>query len=235
MFFITTANNLHGIPVPLQDRMEIIQLNGYTEEEKLNIATGFLLPKQLEANGFKAMISPSATRPFLRSSGATPERPGCVTLSGTLPASAARLPVTGLKNKEPRQEIPHILSSGHQAYLGVPKYRFGLAEERDEIGLTTGMAWTEVGGELLQIEATLMPGSGKLTITGKLGDVMQESAQAALSYVRSRALRLGLDTDFYQKTRYSCSCAGRGDPQGWAVCRYYHCHLHCLGPSQASG
>ena len=81
----------------------------------------------------------------------------------------------------------------------MPKYRFGLAEERDEIGLTTGMAWTEVGGELLQIEATVMPGSGKLTITGKLGDVMQESARAALSYVRSRALRLGLDSDFYQK------------------------------------
>jgi len=198
VFFITTANTLHGIPVPLQDRMEIIQLNGYTEEEKLHIANDFLLPKQLEANGFKPdeiAINEKALFDIIRR---YTREAGVRSLERTIASVCRKVARERLKNKEPRKKY-RISPQSIERYLGVPKYRFGLAEERDEIGLTTGMAWTEVGGELLQIEATIMPGSGKLTITGKLGDVMQESAQAALSYVRSRAMRLGLDTDFYQK------------------------------------
>ena len=198
VFFITTANNLHGIPVPLQDRMEIIQLNGYTEEEKLHIATGFLLQKQLEANGFKpgeiAIGEPAILEIIRRYT----REAGVRSLERTIASVCRKVARDRLKNHEPRKKY-RVSPEDIEGYLGVPKYRFGLAEERDEIGLTTGMAWTEVGGELLQIEATVMPGSGKLTITGKLGDVMQESARAALSYVRSRALRLGLDSDFYQK------------------------------------
>ncbi len=198
VFFITTANNLHGIPAPLQDRMEIIQLNGYTEEEKLNIATDFLLPKQLEANGFKKdeiAINEKAILDIIRR---YTREAGVRSLERTIASVCRKVARERLKNKEPRKKY-RISPQSIERYLGVPKYRFGLAEEHDEIGLTTGMAWTEVGGELLQIEATIMPGSGKLTITGKLGDVMQESAQAAMSYVRSRAMRLGIDTDFYQK------------------------------------
>ena len=198
VFFITTANNLHGIPVPLQDRMEIIQLNGYTEEEKLHIATGFLLPKQLEANGFKpgeiAIGEPAILEIIRRYT----REAGVRSLERTIAKVCRKVARERLKNREPRRRY-RIAPEDIEGYLGVAKYRFGLAEERDEVGLATGMAWTEVGGELLQIEATVLPGSGKLTITGKLGDVMQESARAALSYVRSRALRLGLDSDFYQK------------------------------------
>jgi len=198
VFFITTANNLHGIPVPLQDRMEIIQLNGYTEEEKLNIANDFLLPKQLEANGFKKdeiAINEKAVLDIIRR---YTREAGVRSLERTIASVCRKVARERLKNKEPRKKY-RISPQSIERYLGVPKYRFGLAEEHDEIGLTTGMAWTEVGGALLQIEATIMPGSGKLTITGKLGDVMQESVQAAMSYVRSRAMRLGIDTDFYQK------------------------------------
>ena len=198
VFFITTANNLHGIPVPLQDRMEIIQLNGYTEEEKLHIATGFLLQKQLEANGFKpgeiAIGEPAILEIIRRYT----REAGVRSLERTIAKVCRKVARERLKNREPRRKY-RIAPEDIEGYLGVAKYRFGLAEERDEVGLATGMAWTEVGGELLQIEATVLPGSGKLTITGKLGDVMQESARAALSYVRSRALRLGLDSDFYQK------------------------------------
>jgi len=198
VFFITTANTLHGIPVPLQDRMEIIQLSGYTEEDKLHIATDFLLPKQLEANGFKPDEIALNDKAILDIVRRYTREAGVRSLERTIASVCRKVARERLKNKEPRKKY-RISPQGVERYLGVPKYRFGLAEEHDEIGLTTGMAWTEVGGELLQIEATIMPGSGKLTITGKLGDVMQESAQAAMSYVRSRAMRLGLFADFYQK------------------------------------
>lgn len=198
VFFITTANTLHGIPLPLQDRMEVIQLNGYTEEEKQHIATDFLLPKQLAANGFKSdeiTINEKAILDIIRR---YTREAGVRGLERALAGICRKVARERLKNKETKKKF-RISPQTVERYLGVPKYRFGLAEENSEIGLATGMAWTEVGGELLQIEATIMPGSGKLTITGKLGDVMQESARAALSYVRSRAMRLGLETDFYQK------------------------------------
>ncbi len=198
VFFITTANNLHGIPLPLQDRMEIIRLNGYTEEEKLRIADGFLLPKQLEANGFKAddiHFSEQAVLEIIRH---YTREAGVRNLERTIAAVCRKVARDRLKKKDLQKKY-RLSSQSISRYLGVPKHRYGLAEERDGIGLATGLAWTEVGGELLQIESTLMPGAGKLIVTGKLGDVMQESAQAALSYVRSRAMRLGLAPDFYQK------------------------------------
>ncbi len=198
IFFITTANNLHGIPVPLQDRMEIIQLSGYTEEDKLKIAEGFLIPKQLEENGFKPgdiQLTGGAILEIIRRYTKEAGVRNLERIIASLCRKVARDRLKkNLKNKKYRISVQSVLK-----YLGTPKYRYGRAEENDEIGLTTGLAWTEVGGELLQIEATLMAGSGKLTITGKLGDVMQESAQAALSYVRSRASVLGLEEDFYQK------------------------------------
>ncbi len=197
VFFITTANTLHGIPIPLQDRMEIIQLSGYTEEEKKNIASGFLIPKQLEANGFSLESISFSSGAILEIIQRYTREAGVRNLERTIAAVCRKVARDRLKRKEPDKQY-RISRQSIGKYLGVPKFRFGLAEKRDEIGLTTGMAWTEVGGELLQIEATIMPGGGKMIVTGKLGDVMQESAQAALSYVRSRAMRLGLEPDFYK-------------------------------------
>ena len=198
VFFITTANSLHGIPVPLQDRMEIIKINGYTEEEKQKIAEGYLVPKQLEANGFKKgdiHLSDQAVLDVVR---LYTREAGVRSLERTI-ASICRKVARDRLKKNLKDKKYKIGAQSVAKYLGTPKFRFGLAEEKDNVGLSTGLAWTEVGGELLQIEATLMPGGGKLLITGKLGDVMQESAQAAMSYVRSRAVMLGLDPEFFKK------------------------------------
>jgi len=198
VFFITTANYLHGIPAPLQDRMEIIELNGYTEEEKQKIAEGFLVPKQLEANGFEegaVHMSEGAIMEIIRR---YTREAGVRNLERSI-ASVCRKVARDRLKRNLKTKKTRITAQSVVKFLGTPKFRYGLAEEQDQIGLTTGLAWTQVGGELLQIEATIMPGSGKLTITGKLGDVMQESAQAALSYVRSRSMRFGFETDFYKK------------------------------------
>ena len=198
VFFITTANNLHGIPLPLQDRMEVIHLNGYTEEDKLKIADGFLIPKQLEANGFKDGDIGFSDQAILEIVRRYTREAGVRNLERTLAAVCRKVARKRLKMKAPKKKF-RLSRQSVCKYLGIPRYRYGLAEERHEIGLATGLAWTEVGGELLQIESTLMPGSGKMTVTGKLGEVMQESVQAALSYVRSRAMRLGLESDFYRE------------------------------------
>lgn len=198
IFFITTANNLDGIPLPLQDRMEIIRLNGYTEEEKQKIAEGYLIPKQLKVNGFKPddiTLTTDGTMEVIRR---YTREAGVRNFERTIASVFRKIARDRLKKKTKTKKY-RVTAKGVNKYLGTPKFRFGLAEERDEVGLVTGLAWTSVGGELLQIEATIMPGTGKMTVTGKLGDVMQESSQAALSYVRSRAKRLGLATDFYQK------------------------------------
>ncbi len=200
VFFITTANNLHAIPPPLRDRMEIIKLSGYTEEEKLRIAELFLVPKQLEANGFRAGAIRFNEAALLIMIRRYTREAGVRDLERNIASICRKVARERQRSKaEPGRGAVRIDEKAVQRHLGIPKFRFGLAEERDEIGLSTGMAWTEVGGELLQVETTLMPGSGQLTVTGKLGDVMQESAKAALSYVRSRALRFGLDPDFYRK------------------------------------
>lgn len=198
VFFITTANSLHGIPVPLQDRLEIISINGYTEEDKLEIAQEYLIPKQLKENGFKfgeIQLSSGAILEIVRR---YTKEAGVRNLERLI-ASLCRKIARDRQKKKDKNKKYRVTVQSVGKFLGTPRFRYGRAGERDEIGLTTGLAWTEVGGELLQIEATLMPGKGKLIITGKLGDVMQESAQAALSYVRSRGDVLGLAADFYQK------------------------------------
>jgi len=197
VMFITTANTLHGIPPPLQDRMEIIRLAGYMEVEKLRIAEQFLVPKQLEANGFtdeqvqltrKAIVK--MIRRYTREAGVRNlERQ----ISKVL-RKVARQVVGG--DAQGRLEVD---GKDLRKYLGVHKFRYGVKEEKEKVGIATGLAWTEFGGELLIVEVAVMPGSGKLTVTGKLGEVMQESAQAAMSYVRSRGWGLGLKTDFYDK------------------------------------
>ena len=197
ILFITTANTLFSIPAPLQDRMEIIRLPGYTEMEKTSIARQFLIKKQLEANGLtesQLRLSNGSileiVRRFTRESGVR-------NLEREI-ASICRKAARAVLKEGP----DHVVRVGEKSvakYLGVPKFRYGRAEEKDEIGMSTGLAWTESGGEVLQTEVVLMPGKGKLTLTGKLGDVMQESAQAAMAYIRSRALYLNLPRNFYQK------------------------------------
>ncbi len=197
VMFITTANTLHSIPGPLKDRMEIIRIAGYTEFEKMHIARGFLVPKQREANGLKpeqVEVSDNALRGIVQK---YTREAGVRSLEREIATICRKVAIEVVKHGP-----EHHVSVNAQAlpkYLGVPKFRFGRAEEKDEIGLANGLAWTEVGGEMLTTEVTVVPGKGKLTITGKLGDVMQESAQAAMSYVRSRAAHLGLDRDFYAK------------------------------------
>jgi len=197
VFFITTANVIHTIPQPLQDRMEILRLSGYTEPEKLEIAKRFLVPKQREATGLKqdnlvytdeAIVG--IIRNYTREAGVRNLEREIANIS----RKVARKVVQGSRTLKVVVDAENL----HE-YLGVIKFRDTKAEEKNEIGLSTGLAWTEVGGQILNIEATVMQGKGKLTLTGKLGDVMQESAQAALSYVRSRASRLGLPTDFYRR------------------------------------
>ena len=197
ILFITTANNLHGIPLPLQDRMEIIRLPGYTEYEKLLIAEGFLVPKQTEANGLtkeNIQFTTNAIQMIIRR---YTREAGVRNLEREI-ASVCRKVAREVTKDDGKKSLK-ITAQSIQKYLGVHRFRYGQLEEKDEIGMATGLAWTHVGGELLSIETVIMPGKGKLTVTGKLGDVMQESAHAALSYVRSRAGRLGLKKHFYKK------------------------------------
>ncbi|MFH1017748.1 MAG: endopeptidase La [Pseudomonadota bacterium] len=196
VMFITTANSLYGIPKPLQDRMEIIHLTGYTEDEKLNIAVRHLLPKQIGENGLRDAnieFTEKAIRCIIRR---YTKESGVRNLEREMGSVCRKVAKEVVRNgAEFKMKItPSVV----QKFLGPPKYRYGVAEQKSFIGLTTGLAWTEQGGDLLAIEVTVMPGKGKLTITGKLGEVMQESAQAALSYVRSRAKAMGLKDDFYQ-------------------------------------
>lgn len=197
VMFITTANTLPAIPAPLQDRMEIIRLPGYTEVEKLEIAERYLIPKQREANGLQKKnisFTDSSLKFIIRR---YTREAGVRNLEREI-ASVSRKVAREVAKSGDKEMFIRITPRKVTQYLGVPKFHYGLAEESDQIGMCTGLAWTEVGGELLSTEVSVMPGKGKLTITGKLGDVMQESAQAAMSYVRSRAEKLGIKEDFYQ-------------------------------------
>src|SRR5712691_5403139 len=197
VMFITTANNLERIPRPLQDRMEIIRIAGYTELEKLNIAKKYLIPKQHEANGLKAeniVLSDSALLGIIRH---YTKEAGVRNLEREIAAVCRKVTVEVVKKD--RSARIRVSGKSLNAYLGPPRYRYGKAEVEHKIGVATGLAWTDLGGELLATEVQVMPGKGKLLITGRLGEVMQESAQAAMSYVRSRAEELGLERDFYQK------------------------------------
>jgi ATP-dependent Lon protease len=177
--------------------MEVIRIPGYTEDEKLNIARNYLVPKQLRENGLKPAelaISDSAVRNVVRY---YTREAGVRNLEREL-AKICRKVVKSLL-LQPKDRQTHIVPKSLQKYLGVRRYRYGLAEENDQVGQVTGLAWTEVGGELLTIEAMVVPGKGKLMHTGQLGEVMQESIQAATTVVRSRARVLGIDEDFHQK------------------------------------
>ena len=196
VLFVATANVLHTIPGPLQDRMEILRLHGYTEVEKLEIAKQYLVKKQLEGTGVTAeqiSFTDSALKGIIR--GYTREA-GVRNLEreiGNVCRKVARRVVqNGPEHKE------EITAENLEAILGVAKFRDSQVHEKSEVGLVTGLAWTEVGGSILQTEVQVLDGKGKMTATGQLGDVMQESAQAALSYIRSRARQLGLERDFYR-------------------------------------
>ena len=195
VMFITTANSLHNIPQPLMDRMEIIRIPGYTEEEKVEIAGRYLIPKQIKQHGLDAgkfRISEGAVRRIIRE---YTREAGVRNLERSLAGICRK---AARKVVEDRRRNIRVNRKSIPRYLGVPAYRYGLAEKEDEIGVATGLAWTEAGGELLAIEATQLKGRGKMILTGKLGEVMKESAQAALSYIRSRAEELGLEENFYE-------------------------------------
>jgi ATP-dependent Lon protease len=195
VMFVTTANSM-AIPGPLLDRMEVIRLPGYTEDEKTNIAERYLIPKQIKGNGLRKnelTISEAAVRDIIRY---YTREAGVRNLEREI-SKICRKVVKSLMLK-PRNKSVVVTPRNLDKYLGVRRFRYGMAEEKDQVGQATGLAWTEVGGELLTIEAAVVPGKGKLTQTGQLGDVMQESVQAALTVVRSRSTLLGISPDFYE-------------------------------------
>jgi ATP-dependent Lon protease len=210
VMWIATANSLN-IPSALLDRMEVIRIPGYTEDEKLNIAMRYLLPKQFKANGLKdgeLKVSDGALRDivryYTRESGVRNlEREISKICRKVIKEIALEGPKVqkkiSAKGSAKKDSIKQVTPKNLEHFLGVRRYDFGRAEEHNEVGLVTGLAWTEVGGELLQIEATLVPGKGQMILTGKLGEVMQESVKAAHSVVRARAESLGLDQEFHQK------------------------------------
>ena len=200
VMFITTANSTHSIPRPLLDRMELIGLSGYTEGEKVNIAERHLIPKQIKEHGltpehihFKKIAVKNIISKYTQEAGVRNLEREIATVC----RKTARDIVEG-KKKRSRNVTKKMIYK----LLGAPRYRYGKAEEENEIGLTNGLCWTQIGGDLLSTEVSVVPGKGRLTLTGQLGSVMQESAKAAMSYVRSRAGELGLEKDFYQN--YDC-------------------------------
>jgi len=200
VMFVATANSLN-IPSPLLDRMEVIRIPGYTEDEKLNIARRYLVPKQMEQHGLKAeelVISDAVLTDIIRY---YTREAGVRNLEREI-AKICRKVVKRLalgKGKDKDKDKVLVTTRTLDGFLGVRRFHYGVVEENNEVGQVTGLAWTEVGGELLHIEATLMPGKGRLTQTGQLGEVMQESIQAAMTVVRSRAELLGIDPGFYQQ------------------------------------
>lgn len=198
IMFITTANVLQTIPAPLQDRMEVIRIAGYTEQEKLNIAQKFLVTKEMEANGLVPDNIDLTKGALLRLIRQYTREAGVRNLEREIASICRKVAKEIVSNSGTTKKII-ITSKNVQKYLGVPKFRHGETEGKDQIGLTVGLAWTEVGGELLVIEASIMEGTGRMVMTGKLGDVMQESVQAALTYIRARAEKFGLPKNFYKK------------------------------------
>jgi ATP-dependent Lon protease len=201
VMFVATANTLN-IPAPLLDRMEVIRLSGYTEDEKVNIAVKYLLPRQMKNNGLKEgelAVSEPAVRDIVRY---FTREAGVRSLEREISKicrKAVKQLLTDRKATEGKVHRITVTPKNLDKFLGVRKYSFGMAEKKNQVGQVTGLAWTEVGGELLTIETVTMPGKGKTITTGKLGEVMQESIQAALSVVRNRSRKLGVKEDFYQK------------------------------------
>ncbi|MFO7564241.1 MAG: endopeptidase La [Enhygromyxa sp.] len=197
VLFLCTANSLHTIPLPLQDRMEIIELTGYTDEDKLKIARQYLLPKQRELNGLDEVeinFSDASVKELVHH---YTKEAGVRSLEREIAAVLRKVARDYVKDNKKRKSFK-VDSKAVQKYLGPRKFRYQRGEESDQIGMTNGLAVTIFGGDLLPAEVTITPGKGKVTLTGKLGEVMQESARAAITYVRSRCLSLGLDPDFYE-------------------------------------
>jgi len=196
VMFVATANTM-SIPAPLLDRMEVIRLSGYTEDEKINIAMRYLLPKQMKNNGVKAgelSVSESAIRDIVRY---YTREAGVRSLEREI-SKICRKVVKSLLMKKRDQRVT-VSARNLDHYLGVRRFNYGLAEKNNQVGQVTGLAWTEVGGELLTVEAAVMPGKGNIQRTGLLGDVMKESVEAARSVVRARAARLGIKDDAFEK------------------------------------
>ncbi len=196
VMFITTANVLYQIPAPLQDRMEIITIPGYTEEEKIAIAQNFLVPKQIEENGLKTSnveFSEDSLKKLIRD---YTREAGVRELERNISSICRKVARHVLKKDNDMIQLSH---EKIEEYLGVAKYRKNTTEKNDQVGLSTGLAWTQTGGDILQIESSVVKGKGNVKLTGKLGDVMKESAEAAFSYIRSRAEALGLEEGFNEK------------------------------------
>jgi ATP-dependent Lon protease len=196
VMFITTANLLDTIPPALQDRMEVIHFPGYTEDEKLHIAKQYLVPKQLKEHGLtegKLVIADTALTEIIRRH---TREAGVRNLERNIAAICRQIARSVVEGKKAKTTVT---ARNLHRYLGPQRFSFGMAEEKDEVGVATGLVWTEVGGDVIFIEATTMKGKGELMLTGQLGDVMRESAQAAVTYIRTRAKALGIDEDFLQK------------------------------------
>ena len=219
--FVTTANSL-DMPQPLLDRMEIIRLEGYTEDEKVEIAKRHLIPKQMEAHGLKAERADlhrrrrcaTMIRHYTREAGVR-----------TLERELAKVARKSLRQiLEGKAEKVELTPDNLGDFLGVRKFRYGMGEEEDQIGAVTGLAWTEVGGELLTIEAVTVPGKGQIKTTGKLGEVMQESIQAAMSFVKARAPAYGVKPIDLRAQGHPRPLARRRGAQGRAVGGHRHGH-----------
>ncbi len=192
VLFITTANSAYNIPRPLLDRMEVIEISGYTEEDKVNIATGYLVPKQIKEHGLKKKninFSEAALRKIIRE---YTREAGVRSLERQIASICRKVARQVVKDKN---YTAAVTVNSLAKYLGTAKYRYGTAEKKSQVGVTTGLAWTDTGGDILAIEVALTKGKGRLTLTGKLGEVMKESAQAGLTYVRSKAEELGISPD----------------------------------------
>ena len=218
VLFITTANTVASIPSPLLDRMEVIRISGYTEEEKLNIAIKHILPKQLKEHGLKEKnlkISKNAMKSIIRN---YTREAGVRELERNI-ANICRK--AAKKIVEENVKTVRVNQGNLYKYLGVEKYRTDIGEREHQVGVATGLAWTAFGGETLSIEVNSMEGTGKLQLTGQLGDVMKESAQAGISYIRANSKALGIDKNFY-KNGSAYSCTRRCYSKRWAISRYYH-------------
>jgi len=196
VLFICTANLLDPVPAALADRMEVIQLSGYTNEEKLEIARKFLIPRQFEDNGITDKFLEISNDAVLRMIAEYTKEAGLRNLEREFASICRKI---ARKVAEGKIELTRLTRANLHSFLGAPKYLPEAEQENHEIGVATGLAWTSTGGEILYVEASLSRGRGNLTLTGQLGDVMKESAQAAVSYARAHAKKLGIEEDFYQK------------------------------------
>ena len=226
VLFIATANDMDGIPRPLLDRMEVIEISGYTENEKEHIAKDHLIPKQLEVNGIpegKLKIQTPALRKIItlytREAGVR----GLERKIGQICRKAAR------EIMENDQKKVTVNSKNLENYLGKARYSYLMANKKDEVGIARGLAWTQVGGDTLQIEVNVMPGKGELVLTGQLGDVMKESAQAGISYIRSVADKYGIAPEFFQENDIHVHIPEGAVPKDGPFCGYYHgnCNAFC--------